>query len=770
MPEDVKKYKFGEQTYTVPVADVEKFMEQVPGAVELKAFSFGDSTYTVPVNELDQFMKQVPGAEEIDWSKKNEPSQKSTGGLTPGSLSRDPEVLEAAEAIEAGQPGKSPLLKRWSEKTPWMAAPINFIGNAIRGVPTHILDPLDGAEKIFYKGIGYAMQSTGNPMLMKKGAELVKEQDKKKTWWKAASDVTNEFAAENLPPEIGAPGSPYKKDAASALLGGLGSMVPMLMTLPITPNPSVAGIGMKLPINFATIQGTGEYGRTDDLFKAVEAGIHGAADAGAIMLMGYAGTKAGMAVTEALGKYVNGQAAGIGGSSAAAATMGLGGYSHSIASQLASGVKPEDLSHEQAMESAALFTAFGVPGIIQSATSAYGNAPKSALLEARKYDADVSKLREVAIKLEQEAFAETDPMIKAEKGLAAERLNQLASIKSMDKFVGENPDVAKEWLDKQDLPEKDRKAWEAKIEDAVAEAEYKQELEKTKDLATAGDKIAAEELGLTEKTPATKAMKNILKTGEEAFTRDITSGKDKIGEITIDETGDAWSVKWVEVDPGMTRKGVASETYRKLNAEAEAEGKVLRSDKAGKTNPRAASMWDKLVKTGDAVRLEDGSYVMKNKNTENYIKSQKDAIQERETEKVDVGKPPRDSGEMGEGGKGKEIQKEKVTYVTPETSEKYADMTVAKDGDYVFFHRSPEPLEVIDPSKSGTNKGAITTKAEAAAAETVGGISYYYTDSRGHEGGTGKNLHTVKVPKEKVYDADADPLGFGEKGKQQFKE
>ncbi|MCK4830171.1 hypothetical protein KA005_81385, partial [bacterium] len=146
-------------------------------------------------------------------------------------------------------------------------------------------------------------------------------------------------------------------------------------------------------------------------------------------------------------------------------------------------------------------------------------------------------------------------------------------------------------------------------------------------------------------------------------------------------------------------------------------------------------------------------------------KPKEDAVQKREAKKVDVEEPAAPGKEVGEG---KGIKKEKVTYVTEETSEKYADMSKAPDGDYVFFHNSGEKRDVIDPSKSGTNKMMPTSKAEVAAAATVGGVSYYYTDTKGHD--VGGVEHRVKVPKEKVYDADADPLNLGLEAKKQYQE
>ena len=101
------------------------------------------------------------------------------------------------------------------------------------------------------------------------------------------------------------------------------------------------------------------------------------------------------------------------------------------------------------------------------------------------------------------------------------------------------------------------------------------------------------------------------------------------------------------------------------------------------------------------------------------------------------------------------------TVVTPETSENYANLTEDEDGNFVFYHVSDEDVDQIEPSKYGTNKRQPTSQPEQAAMGKVGGMSMYYTKPGSGEGMvSGKNKYAVKVPKNKVYDFNADPLNL----------
>jgi len=160
-----------------------------------------------------------------------------------------------------------------------------------------------------------------------------------------------------------------------------------------------------------------------------------------------------------------------------------------------------------------------------------------------------------------------------------------------------------------------------------------------------------------------------------------------------------------------------------------------------------------------------------NKFYQEQQKLEENAVPERSTEKVDVGASSTNGQKMAKGNtqgeKAPVSQKEKA-YVAPETSEKFADLTIAEDGDYLFYHYSPERREVIEPSEAGTNKTAITGREETAAGSLVGGMSHYYTNTSRVEKGVGEVQHVVKVAPEKVYDFNKDPLNFYDEARKQF--
>lgn len=123
--------------------------------------------------------------------------------------------------------------------------------------------------------------------------------------------------------------------------------------------------------------------------------------------------------------------------------------------------------------------------------------------------------------------------------------------------------------------------------------------------------------------PTSKAMQRILKTGPDSKTSDIKRGEDNVGQITVDKD---WRVKRVDVDKDFQRQNIASDTYRKLNDQAKEEGKILKSDVPGKINNASEGVWKKLVDSGEAQKLDDGSYQFipleskQNQETQTYIK------------------------------------------------------------------------------------------------------------------------------------------------------
>jgi hypothetical protein len=106
--------------------------------------------------------------------------------------------------------------------------------------------------------------------------------------------------------------------------------------------------------------------------------------------------------------------------------------------------------------------------------------------------------------------------------------------------------------------------------------------------------------------------------------------------------------------------------------------------------------------------------------------------------------------------------------ISKETSSNLANLTEDGNGNYVFYHISPETLETIDPKMHGTNAGNVTSAPEKAAVGRAGGVSMYYTTETGTESMVKGNMHMVKVPESEVYDFNSDPLNLVEEAKKRF--
>jgi hypothetical protein len=110
------------------------------------------------------------------------------------------------------------------------------------------------------------------------------------------------------------------------------------------------------------------------------------------------------------------------------------------------------------------------------------------------------------------------------------------------------------------------------------------------------------------------------------------------------------------------------------------------------------------------------------------------------------------------------LSKKPEVTVTPETSSNYANMTEDNEGNFVFFHVGDKGYKTI---KTGTGKAPITSREEASALSKVGGMAMYYTGPEQGERQSAQGAkYAVKVPKEKVYDFNTDPLNLIDEAKQ----
>lgn len=89
-----------------------------------------------------------------------------------------------------------------------------------------------------------------------------------------------------------------------------------------------------------------------------------------------------------------------------------------------------------------------------------------------------------------------------------------------------------------------------------------------------------------------------------------------------------------------------------------------------------------------------------------------------------------------------------------ENSKLYPFMTEDDEGNFVFNHWSSKQFDTVTPGESGTS---FTTNGESGAWSKVGGVSYFYTkNGDAEEKLTGDYGYQIKVPKEEVYDIEAD--------------
>ena len=89
-------------------------------------------------------------------------------------------------------------------------------------------------------------------------------------------------------------------------------------------------------------------------------------------------------------------------------------------------------------------------------------------------------------------------------------------------------------------------------------------------------------------------------------------------------------------------------------------------------------------------------------------------------------------------------------------------MTEDGDGNYVFFHYSNKEFKKVDPGKFGSSN--ITGRDERPGVD----IAMFYTDPDTDETG-GRYGYTVRIPKDKVYPFDEDPLNLLPQAEKVFK-
>lgn len=116
------------------------------------------------------------------------------------------------------------------------------------------------------------------------------------------------------------------------------------------------------------------------------------------------------------------------------------------------------------------------------------------------------------------------------------------------------------------------------------------------------------------------------------------------------------------------------------------------------------------------------------------------------------------------------VKSKKAQAITSETSANYANLTEDGNGNFVFYHFSDQSFDAPDPSRAGQNRSNITSREEKVALSTAGPVAMFYTDINNREGLVSSEFgYEVRVPAERVYDLDADPLNFEAEARERFK-
>ena len=216
---------------------------------------------------------------------------------------------------------------------------------------------------------------------------------------------------------------------------------------------------------------------------------------------------------------------------------------------------------------------------------------------------------------------------------------------------------------------------------------------------------------------------------------------------------------------------IIEEQFGKLETEADKKAAMLlmayNADAKTKSNPEFVN-WYKATEK-ELSGLENKSEIVEAAlavQEQDNINQQKqtDDVQEQQTKDVEVG-----SGQEKMQEPDVEQEQEKEVGITPENSSNYANMTEDGEGNFVFYHVGGDGYESIKPS---SGKGA-TSKTEKAALSKVGGLAMYYTaEERGVKDQTSASgtTYAVKIPKDKVYDANTDPLNLEEEARKRHAE
>lgn len=234
------------------------------------------------------------------------------------------------------------------------------------------------------------------------------------------------------------------------------------------------------------------------------------------------------------------------------------------------------------------------------------------------------------------------------------------------------------------------------------------------------------------------------------------NGRIAAGEVTKQEA--------TEIVAEMDK---SASIFRKIPSDLNYENKPKAFDLINERQRLEKEMegMDKALVANKAARVAEI-----NSELESLTKTEEDAVQEQATGEVPVQPEAKVGEEVEEGAPTPEsevtTEEGAKAEITPENSSNYANLTEDNEGNFVFFHVGDKGYNKI---KKSSGKTLATSREEASALSKVGGMAMYYTrisDSEGMVKGQGK--YAVKIPKEKVYDFNNDPLNFIEEARARF--
>lgn len=220
--------------------------------------------------------------------------------------------------------------------------------------------------------------------------------------------------------------------------------------------------------------------------------------------------------------------------------------------------------------------------------------------------------------------------------------------------------------------------------------------------------------------------------------------------------------------PNLTRED-AIEFAKTFNQESVAtnEGLVYQD---GSYNPRedgsdVGGNYDNYYSTMN-VGGKDVSFQV-NYNFDKKINNESNQTKEQSSKETGGNKEGENTGNTTDV-QDNDVTEEKTVTVSEKSR---GNMTEDGEGNFVFYHYSPVQFDQLDPSKSGSNKSAITSSTETGAWSSAGGVNYLYTrDGQRERMVKGDYGYEFKVPMDKVYDTDADVNNYGEEAERRYAE